>query len=401
MGKLRKIVWAILGLIGLGLLLFSFRPEPVPVELGASSRGEMQVVVSQDGKTRVRDRFVLYAPANGVISRVELQEGDRIEVGQVCATIQPLASALLDERSQAEAQARLEAARALVERASALAAEAEAATAFADTELQRMELQAKGGVISDEALAAARFESRRRELELESARLAVTAARYEEAALAVYLEPPSSEALKVVELRSPVAGCVLLRHRESAGPIQLGTPILEVGDPDGIEIVVDFLSQDAVRVAPGDPVWIRRWGGQDVAALAGTVQRVEPSGFTHISALGVEEQRVNVIIDPASTEVDGWNRIGDGYRVDVDVIVWAGQDVLRVPSGAVFRREQQWSVFLVEEGVARIAPVEIGARSDDWVQILTGLEADVPLIVYPPEELTDGGKVVALGEKEG
>ena len=108
-----------------------------------------------------------------------------------------------------------------------------------------------------------------------------------------------------------------------------------------------------------------------------------------------------MIIDPASTEVDGWNRIGDGYRVDVDVIVWAGQDVLRVPSGAVFRREQQWSVFLVEEDVARIAPVEIGARSDDWVQILTGLEADVPLIVYPPEELTDGGKVVALGEKEG
>lgn len=401
MGKLRKMVWAILGLIGLGLLLFSFRPEPVPVELGASSRGEMQVVVSQDGKTRVRDRFVLYAPANGVISRVELQEGDRIEVGQVCATIQPLAPALLDERSQAEAQARLEAARALVERASALAAEAEAATAYADTELERMELQAKGGVISDEALAAARFESRRRELELESAGLAVTAARYEEAALAAYLEPPSSEALKVVELRSPVAGCVLRRHRESAGPIQLGTPILEVGDPNGIEIVVDFLSQDAVRVARGDPVWIRRWGGQDVSALEGTVQRVEPSGFTHISALGVEEQRVNVIIDPASTEVEGWNRIGDGYRVDVDVIVWADQDVLRVPSGAVFRREQQWSVFLVEEGVARIAPVEIGARSDDWVEILTGLEADVPLIVYPPEELTDGGKVVALGEKEG
>ncbi len=225
-----------------------------------------------------------------------------------------------------------------------------------------MELQAKGGVISDEALAAAWFESRRRELELESARLAVTAARYGGPPhWRLIFEPPSSEALKVVELRSPVAGCVLLRHRESAGPIQLGTPILEVGDPDGIEIVVDFLSQDAVRVAPGDPVWIRRWGGQDVAALAGTVQRVEPSGFTHISALGVEEQRVNVIIDPASTEVDGWNRIGDGYRVDVDVIVWAGQDVLRVPSGAVFRREQQWSVFLVGEGVARMAPVEIGA----------------------------------------
>lgn len=374
------------------------RPAAVPVETAEVSRGPLQVTVDEEGETRVRQRFVVAAPTAGRLLRITLDEGDRIAAGDVLARIVP---APLDPRDEAAAQARLEAAEDARRGADAGAALAEAALAQAERDLARAERLRAAGARSDEELERARLERTRARRQLESARFARDAALHAaEAARAVLMAartPRTSSADDgacagpdaCVDVHSPVAADVLRVHEESERIVAAGAPLLELGDPGSIEIVVDVLSADAVRVRPGADVWIEDWGGEQ--PLRAKVRLVEPSGFTKVSALGVEEQRVNVIAD----FVDPPAGLGDGFRVEARIVVWEAADVLRVPASALFRHGDGWAVFVVDGSTARRRPVEIGQRGSFEAEVRAGLEAGERVVLHPSDRLADGVRVRA------
>jgi HlyD family secretion protein len=376
------------------------RPAPVPVEIGAASRGPLQVSVDEEGETRVRQRFVIAAPATGRLLRIALDEGDAVAVGDVLARIVP---APLDPRDRAAAEARLAAAEDAKQAAVARAALADAALAQAGRDLERAERLREAGARSDEALERARLERTRALREREAARSATAMADHEaDAARAVLMaarasrdpqpaaaspDDPCATPGVCIELHAPVAGDVLRVREESERVVPAGTPLLELGDPRSIEIVVDVLSADAVKIRPGADLWVEDWGG--AKPLRATVRRVEPSAFTKISALGVEEQRVNVIGDFVDTP-DG---LGDGYRVEARIVVWQAEDVLRVPTSALFRHGEGWAVFVVEGGVAQQRAVTIGARGPFEAEVQDGLAPGEAVVVHPSDRVADGVRV--------
>jgi HlyD family secretion protein len=351
--------------------------------------------VDEEGETRVRQRFVVAAPAAGRLLRIELDEGDAVEVGEVVARIVP---APLDPRDRAAAQARLEAAEAAQHAASARASLAGAALAQAERDLSRSQRLREAGARSDEELERARLARTRAQRELEAARFAAAAADHEvEAARAVLMSarasrpaPGGEDCLapgSCIEVRAPVAGRVLRVHEESERIVPAGAPLVELGDPAAIEIVVDVLSADAVKIEPGADLWVEDWGGDE--ALRATVRRVEPAGFTKISALGVEEQRVNVIADFAEPP-DG---LGDGYRIEARIVIWQAADVVRVPASALFRHGEGWAVFVAEGSVARRREVEVGARGPFQAEVKDGLREGERVVLHPSDRLADGVRV--------
>jgi HlyD family secretion protein len=375
-------------------LAWGFWPRPVLIETGEVTRRPLQVTVEEEGRTRVRDRYVLHAPVAGYLRRIELDVGDPAPQGETLAVLDPLRSPVLDPRARAEAEARVAATRAALARAEAAARQAKAEAELAAEEYRRREDMLARALISRSEFDQARSQMQAMAAAQDASRSAVEVARYElEAAQAVlrHYEASGTDApLETVPVRSPVDGRVLKVMQESAGVVAAGQPLLEVGDPRRLEVEVEVLSRDAVRIEPGGRVLFERWGGADV--LEGVVRTVEPTGFTKISALGVEEQRVLVIADIRSAP-EAWQRLGDGYRVEARFIVWESQDALTVPASALFRRDGGWATFVVENDRARLRQVEIGAGSGLLTEVVAGLSAGDLVIVHPDDAVADGGRV--------
>lgn len=389
---LTRGIWILIAAALVVGLVFSLRPGPVPVDVGTVTRGAMELTVDEDGPTRVKDRYLVSASVTGSMARVELHAGDAVKPGDVIARIAPLEPPLLDARTRQQAEARIDAARALKRQAGAAIERAQTAYDFAQKELERQTKLVAEGVGTAQARDLAAVQERSRAAELASARFGARVADHEltiaNAALTRLTDrnAPAGE----VEVTSPVGGRVLRVFHESEGVVQAGTPLIEVGDPAALEIVIDVLTADAVDIEPGAPVRIEQWGGP--RPLSGRVRVVEPSAFTRVSALGVEEQRVNVIVDIADPHED-WARLGDGYRVEARIVTWDAADVLKVDSSAVFRKGEEWAVFRVVDGVARRTVVELGRQTPREVEIRGGVEEGAPIILYPGETIADGTKV--------
>ncbi len=394
----RVVAW-VAGLLAVALVVWAFRPEPVAVETARVVRGPLEVTVEGEGRTRVRDRYVVSAPVSGLVPRIALKAGDPVERGQVLTVVEPAVPPLLDARSREEQLARIRAAEATRDRAQARAALAETALRYAERELARRRPLAAEGLIPATELDAAEVEAASRGRELEAARSEARTARFDlerERASLAWAGAAGAKAGAAapargrVQVRSPVGGRVLRVVQESAAVVPTGAPLVEVGDPDDLEVVVDLLSADAVAVPPRAEARIEGWGGG--APLPARVRLVEPAGFTKVSALGVEEQRVNVVLDFAGPEMER-AALGDGFRVDVRITVWRAAGVLQVPLGAIFRAGDRWATFVVEGGRARRRLLEIGHRGEHAVEVLAGLAEHEPVILHPSDRVDEGTRV--------
>jgi len=421
------LVWGTLGLLVVFALARAFRPSPVLVDLGTVRQGTLRVTVDDDGRTRVRERFTISAPIQGRLLRTPLKAGDEVRgADTVVAEFQPAAPDPLDVRSRREAEARLARAEAALAEAQARQSQAAAEHEFAETDLARVTKLVGQGVAPREELDRARRDAATGEEAERAAERAVDVARYAvEEARAALLEvsaadsPAAPSAPRAVEksekvmkgtvphpfvesdagrllLRAPIDGEVLRVFEESARTLAAGTPILEVGDTRNLEIIADYLSEDAVRVKPGMAVMVSGWGGDrvggDESVLHASVRLVEPAGFTKVSALGVEEQRVNIIMDPVG-DADAWAAFGDGYRVELQIVLWEGHDVIVVPTGALFREGSGWAAFVVKNGRAHRRAVDVGHMGGLEAEVTGGLEPGERLVMYPSELITDGTRV--------
>ncbi len=375
-----------------GLLAIALWPRATTVEAGAVSRGALVVTVDEEGTTRVRDRFIVSSPLAGRVLRIELEPGDSVKRGQTVASVRAEVPPLLDERARAEAQAAVDSARAALGRARAEEERTRATLAQQQRELTRVRELAQNRVVSSQELDAREADATIAAESVKAAVFAVEAATSELRRAQARLTPTSNDpAGRVVAVRAPAGGVVLKRTHESETIVPAGEPLLEIGDPQRLEIVSDLLSTDAVRVKVGARVIVEQWGGD--TQIAARVRRVEPAGFTKISALGVEEQRVNVVLDftdPAAARV----ALGDAYRVDVRIVVWEASDVVKVPTSALFREGTKWAVYRIEEGRARRTIVELGHQTGVEAEVRAGLDAGARVVIHPGDALADGARVV-------
>ena len=370
-------------------------PEAIEVDLTQVTRGPMQVTLDEDGETRVRDRFVVSAPVAGRLLRVELEPGDAVVKGKtIVARLAPAAAPLLDPRTRSELDAGVAASKAAVGQAQAERDRAATALTRARTTLGRQRELNKAGAISADDLEAADTAVRVAEEASRAADFTFTRSQHELELARARLTGPVLGGRSTVDVVAPVSGVILKRLRESETVVPTSDPILELGDPSKLEIVADFLSTDAVQIRTGATVLIEQWGGGET--LNGRVRRVEPSGFMKVSALGVEEQRVNVLIDfvdpPSAIKA-----LGDAYRVEVRVVTWQEDSVVKVPVGALFRRGDGWAVFLVDQNVVKLQPVKLGQRNDTEGEILEGLSEGQTLVLHPPDTLQDAMHIKARG----
>jgi len=389
----RLVFWSIPVLALVLALAFAFRPRPIDVDFAPVVRGPLVAVVTEEGETRIKDIFILSAPIRGRALRVEIEEGDAVVANQtVVAEIEPVDPAFLDVRSEAEARAAVDTAKAALALSRAGLAEAHAELDFATAEVERMQTLWESNTISARALDVVERDFKTREAAVATAQASVAMRRSELAGARIRLLDPreartSAGSCPCIPIHAPVSGQVLRVLHESAGVVEAGQPLVEIGNPGELEIVVDFLSSDAVRIEPGQRVIVEEWGGG--TALHGRVTRVEPYGFTKISALGIEEQRVNVVID-FTDPPERWSRLGHGFQVEVQVVLWEDDAVLKLPLTALFREGNGWAVFTVDEGRARIQPVTIGHEANFEAEIIDGvLEGDV-VIRYPNNHVEQG-----------
>lgn len=389
----RLVFWTPIVVLGALLLVWLFRPQPVPVDLATIERGPIAVTVSDEGETRVKDVFVVSAPLPGLMQRIDLEAGDMVEAGTtVVARIAPSDPAFLDSRSESEARAGVRAAEAALTLARAALRRADAEHDFAAAEFRRFRELAESNTVSANDLDAAARRARTTEAAVEEARAVLLVRQSElDQARARLLTPTvtrsSDAACDCVDVHSPVSGSVLRVLQKSESVVASGTALIEIGNPGQLEIVVDLLSSDAVRVEPGQQVFIEAWGGGD--PLNGIVRRVEPFGFTKISALGIEEQRVNVIID-FTDPPERWRRLGHGYRVEPRIVLAAADDVIKVPRAALFRENGRWSVFVDEGGRAVLREVETGLGNGLEAEVKSGLAAGERVVLQPGSRVLAG-----------
>jgi HlyD family secretion protein len=393
--RILKRALGVLLLLGvIALIVLAAIPRPVPADVATAESGEMSVSVDEDGRARVKDRHVVSAPLSGSLARIELDPGDRVEQGQIVARIVPLDPPLLDARTKSQAESRIAASLAAERQARAQTERAKAALEFSRKNTERVRELVQRNVVPRQELEQSELEVRTRSADLDSARFGARVADYEvkmaRAALG-HLSAKGAKKEEQMELPAPVTGRILRVIQESEGVVQTGTPLLEIGDPQALEIVVDVLTSDAVEIRPGGRATIDRWGGEPLLAR---VRLVEPSAFTRLSALGVEEQRVNVVLDLESPR-DKWRALGDGYRVEAKIRVWEAQDVIKVPASAVFRHQGAWALYRIEGGAARLTPVSIGKRNPREVQVLEGIAAGDSVVVHPSDRVEDGVKIEA------
>jgi HlyD family secretion protein len=366
-------------------------PGTVAVDVAAVSRGPLVLTIDEEGRTRVRDRFVVTAPVSGRVLRIELEPGDRVAKGNVVARLQPESPPLLDTRTRAEADAAVESAEASLGHARAEEKRARAALDQAQRELARSRHLMTAGVTTAQDLEA-------READVSFATEVVNAAAFAVRAAAAELERARARVATsaargggaMVPVRAPVDGVVLQRLRESESVVPAGEPLVEIGDPRQMEIVTDLLSTDAVRVKPGARATIEQWGGE--TALAATVRRIEPAGFTKVSALGVEEQRVNVVLDFVDA-AGACALLGDAYRVETRIVLWEAPNVLKVPTNALFRDNMQWAVYVARNGRAHRTIVQIGHQTGQESEVLEGLTEGTMVVVHPGDLVRDGGRI--------
>jgi HlyD family secretion protein len=373
------------------LLIWGFWPRPVLVEAVAVKRAPLTVTIEEEGRTRVIDRYVISAPVDGVACRVQLDVGDPVSQGEMLLNVSPLKSPVLDKRSQAQAQARVAAAESSLRAAREQASAAKAAAKLAITEHARLQPLLEKKLVArdvfDKAVTAVQTTAAAKR----SANFNVDVARYElEAAKTMlHYSDPGVKAERI-PVYSPITGRVLKVAHECEGPVRTGEPLLEVGDPTALEIEVDVLSADAVKIKPGMQVLFDRWGGEGL--LEGVVRTIEPVGFTKISALGVEEQRVLVISDFTSPR-EKWQRLGDGYRVEAHFVLWHHENVLQVPASSLFRYNEGWAVFVIKNGRAQRREVKLGQRSGLTAQIIEGVQEGETVINHPSDQVEAGRRV--------
>lgn len=384
----------ILGLIGVGIIAviaLGFRQPPRLVSLAQVHTAPLQVTVQEEGKTRVIDRYIISSPVAGYAPRITLRVGDSVARGETITQLEPMRTTALDARSHAAAQARVAAAQAALQAATEQSRAAAAEATQAEAEYQRLLSLSKQQHVSPNDLERARARAAAAAATERSSRFAVEVSRHELEAARTALQYAGGEAAAGarIAVTTPVAGRVLKLYQQSEGVVGAGQPLLEVGDPQQLEVAVEVLSADAVRINPGMRVLFERWGG---APLEGRVRLIEPVGFTKISALGVEEQRVLVIADIAAPPQQ-WQTLGDGYRVDARFILWEGASILQVPASALFRRNDGWAVFVADDGRARLRDVKPGQRSGLAVQILDGLKEGESVIIHPDETVGDGVRI--------
>jgi HlyD family secretion protein len=389
----RRVLASVAG-IG-GLITVALWPRPVPVDVATVSRGPLVVTVDEEGRTRVRDRFVVTAPVTGRILRIQLEPGDRVARGDVIARLQPAAPALLDARTHAEATAAVKSAEAMLGHARAEEQRTQAALVQAQRELTRSRQLASAGAIAMQNLDAREADAAVAAEAAHAATFAVRAAAADAERARASEAGSTLAAGGTVTVRAPVDGLVLQRLRESETVVPAGEPLVEIGDLNQLEAVMDLLSADAVQVRPGSRATIEQWGGD---ALAATVRRIEPAGFTKVSALGVEEQRVNVILDLTDVGEDS-AFIGDAYRVEARIVLWEAGSVLKVPTNALFRDAGRWAVYVADRGRAKRTLVEIGHQTPQEAEVISGLAEGTRVIVHPGDLISDGTRVVGRTER--
>jgi len=389
--------WIIVIIITVGVIsaiVYGFMPKPVSVDLAKISRGSLKVTVEEEGKTSVKDRFVLSAPVAGFKRRIKLNVGDRVQKGQTLVELEPLKSNLLDPRSRAAAEAAVLSAEASLKVEEERVRAATADTEYAGKNFERIKKLYEGGYVAKDALEQAEAGAKRTEANLLSAKAAVKVASFELGRALTALRHSAAEDTriqgKIVMVQSPVSGSILKIYRESEGVVQSGEPLIDIGDPEKMEVKVEVLSADAVKIRPGTPVLFERWGGNSI--LSGKVRVVEPAGFTKISSLGVEEQRVFVIADIISS-IKGEHSLGDGYRLEASFIIWEGKDVLQVPASALFRKQDGWAVFVVKNNRAFKREVKVGQRTGLAAEILFGLAEGEEVISHPDNSIEEGTRI--------
>jgi len=390
------VFWGALAALLLMLALWAFWPRAVPVDLVEVTSGPMDVTISDEGEARIRDLFVVSAPAGGQLSRIDMKAGDCVRAGStVIASIYPVAAPTIDARSAAQLRAAAGSARAAVTAAEADLRRWRADQKRAEDDLSRTRTLAETGTASQQALERAETEYRTLSAATQQAHAALDLARHElsraEAALMPAGASTGDDGLPVI---APITGVVLRIIRDSEGPVSVGTPLVELGDPDNVEIMVDLLSEDAVNVAPGDIVRIRGWGG---GTLRGKVRLIEPYAFTKISALGIEEQRVNVLIDMDGSE----RRLGHGFRVRADIVVWSAPDIVRVPMTALFKSGSDWTVYRLRRGRARLTTVQVDHMTGHAAEIVSGLSPGDLVIEHPSRNIADGVRVKRRSLRSG
>jgi len=403
-----RIGVALLAVLIVGGLVWFAWPQPIPVDLAPVTRGSMEVTVDDDAKTHVRHIYTIYAPIAGTVLRISHPHGetgisrhvgDQVTANEtVVALMQPATPGFVDIRSREELQQAVAAADAAVKEEEAEIRRLQAAVDFFLTELRRTETLARAQTASAQALDRARYDATTNEAALASAKAQLEVRRSIRESLAARLLDPSSSALPsnsvcCVQIRSPVTGRILKIIQESEAVVPAGAPLIEIGDPLDLEIVADLLSTDAVQIKDGAPVRIDGWGG---SALHGRVTRIDPAGFLKVSALGIEEQRVNTTID-LTDPPEAWSRLGHDFRVVVHVTVWSGEDVLTVPIGALFRQGDDWEVFAVSDGRARATTVKVGHRNNRQAEILDGISEGTRVVLHPSDRVRDG---IAIAQRE-
>ena len=402
MSKIRIAVISVAAIAAAGALTWAFWPEPVPVDLATVERGPLEVTVSANGVTRIRDTYLVTAPIAGTTTRSPVEVGDEVVADEtVVATIQPAAPALLDARARAQAEAAVSEAEAGLRHALTNVARAEADLDHAQSQFERTSRLAEQGTIPLRMRDDAALQLRTVETALDAARTDVDRQQATLRRARAQLVGPEGEGGTpapgecCVQIPAPASGSVLSIENVSARLVQAGEPLLTIGRPDELEIEVELLSADAVRIAPGADAHIARWGGP--GELAARVRRIEPSAHTRVSALGIEEQRVRVRLD-LLTPTEQRPGLGDNFRVFVRVVEWAGEDVMQVPVGALFRHGEDWAVYRkTEDERAEVVLVEIGRRTALQAQVLSGLEAGDRVVLYPADRIEAGTRVVDRG----
>jgi HlyD family secretion protein len=380
-------------IVPVALIALAMRPKPLRVDAAPLTRGPLRVTVDEEGRTQVKRRYVVSAPLAGKLLRIELHAGDRVNEGALLARLVPADAPLLDPRTRAEQEARLRASEAAVAQASANVARARVGASSAHDDLGRKRKLAGGNAISAHELESAESEAAARDQDLASAEFGAKVADHQLAESRAALQRGRSGRVDEFEIAAPASGQVLRVLRESEGIVTAGTALVEVGDPEALEVAADLLTTAAVRVRPGMSAYVDQWGG--ASALPARVRSVEPSGFTKISALGVEEQRVRVILDLTGPPAER-RALADNFRVEVHIVAWQADDVLRAPTAALFRRGDDWAAYFVDGKHARARTLTVGEQSADAVELRGGARAGELVVLRPGEALHDGVLVDAV-----
>ncbi len=387
----RKLFVAILIAVVVGATVYGFFPQAVDVDLASVTRGPLQVTIEEEGRTRLKERFVITAPIAGYMERIWAKVGDPVQKGQSVVVLEPLRSPALDPRSRAEAEVTINTAgaalNAAIEKESAAAADAD----YMAKRLERLKNLYDRGSIAKDQYDQIEAETKKAQAIARSGKAAVDVARSDlertKTLLRNFSSPNKTAGSNKVYVFTPINGNIFRIYRESEGAVNVGEPLLDIGNSKNLEVRVEVLSSDAVKIKSGTAVFFKRWGGE--GTLAGTVRIVEPGGFTKISSLGVEEQRVLVIADITSP-VETWRALGDAYRLEAHFVVWEGKNILQVPTSALFRVGKDWAVFVYEKGNARKRLIQTGQRNSLMTEIISGLQENEKVVVHPADTISDG-----------